>query len=57
VISNVRTIDVDKKGVVTNAPFYGWGRAAEFGEFSAPVNDDWIQSGKGKKKNDEGKTT
>jgi hypothetical protein len=57
VISNVRTIEVDKKGVVTSAPFYGWGRAAEFGEFSAPVNDDWIQSGKGKKKNDEGKTT
>jgi hypothetical protein len=52
----VRVIDVDKSGRVTNAPFAGWGRPSQFGEFAAPANDDWIDAGKGKHK-DEGKTT
>ena len=57
VVSNVRTIEVDAHGVVVNAPFGGWGRPKQFGNFAAPANQDWITAGKGKKHNDEGKTT
>jgi len=56
VVSNVKTVEVDKKGVVTSAPFWGWGRPAPFGAFAAPINEEWIHSGKDKK-HDEGKTT